>query len=57
MKDPGTVMFFSPIVSLGMRGANPENDEMLADTEAYETSVSSIGKCAGVIYMLWRDRT
>lgn len=56
MQDLGTAMFFYPIVSLGMRGSDPENDEMLADPEAYGANVASLGKCAGVIYMLWRDR-
>ena len=56
MQDPGTAMFFYPIVSLGMRGSDPDNDEMLADPEAYSVNVATLGKCAGVIYMLWRDR-
>ena len=29
---------------------------MLADPEAYSVNVATLGKCAGVIYMLWRDR-
>jgi len=56
MQDPGTAMFFYPIVSLGMRGSDPENDEMLSDPETYGVNVAALGKCAGVIYMLWRDR-
>jgi uncharacterized protein len=56
MQDPGTAMFFYPIVSLGMRGSDPENDEMLSDPETYGVNVAALGKCAGVIYLLWRDR-
>jgi len=56
MQDPRTSMFFYPIVSLGMRGSDPENDEMLADPEAYDVNVAALGKCVGVIYLLWRDR-
>jgi uncharacterized protein len=56
MQDPGSAMFFYPIVSLGMRGSDQENDEMLDDPEAYSTNVATLGKCVGIIYMLWRDR-
>jgi uncharacterized protein len=56
MQDPGAAMFFYPIVTLGMHGSDEENDEMLADPEAHRVNVATLGKCAGVIYMLWRDR-
>jgi uncharacterized protein len=55
VQDAGTAMFFYPIMALATLGSDPDNDE-LTNPEAYQLNVAALGKCAGVIYMLWRDR-